>query len=95
MGSGKLTDGYKILATSEVAGGGTRYELKPKGKDEPVTKLFLEATKETGLIRFLSFEDGLGNITEVKVTDTKFDVDLKESVFEFVPPKDAVVTQVD
>ncbi|PIU00222.1 MAG: hypothetical protein COT74_04610 [Bdellovibrionales bacterium CG10_big_fil_rev_8_21_14_0_10_45_34] len=94
MGSGSLLDTFTIKNEATWKPGGEPIELEPKKKTESeISKASLII--EAGEIKKLSYFDHLDNETVLEFSKTKFGEKIKKTLFEYKPPKDAVVTRVD
>ena len=94
MGQGSLTKNFKVTPgkTSEVE---QELFLIAKSKDEVVQKMNIFLNKKDRLISRLSFDDAMGNQTEIEFKNTDFKKEFKVNEFEFTPPKDADVNVID
>ncbi|MBI5644438.1 MAG: outer membrane lipoprotein chaperone LolA [Deltaproteobacteria bacterium] len=89
-GVGNLKKNFDITLQSET-GAAYRLSLVPKEPQQNIRKVSIEADKSTFIIKKTVVEDNFGNETRVGLKNIKIDAPLKDSLFEFVPPKGAAV----
>jgi outer membrane lipoprotein carrier protein len=94
MGEGHISDEFRVKSEKKGEGGLTDVHLVPKLKTEQVRWLTLSVGAEKNIEK-LSFEDTVGNITELTFKEIVFDSPMENKVFEFTPPENADVTVID
>ncbi len=94
MGKGKISDEFKVL--SEKKQGADLVEISLKAKQEeaqiPVLTLVVHAKKNT--IESVTYQDAMGNETELSFSDIEFDKELGEKTFQFSPPENADINVI-
>lgn len=95
MGKGHISDEFKVKEENQIGKGRVRLSLEPKDKNSQIEKLQLILNPDKKTIDEVSFDDSVGNTTYVEFSNIEFDKEISESLFKFVPPKDAEVTIID
>lgn len=92
LGEGRISDNFKVVSEKSIDQNNIDVELKPKEVTDQVRWLSLSINKEKHQIEKLSFEDVVGNLTELSFKDIHFDDNIDSKVFKFSPPKGAEIT---
>jgi outer membrane lipoprotein carrier protein len=92
LGQGRMSDDFKVVGEKKVDSSLVQLELKPKHDLDQVHWLKLTINKDKNEIEKTSFEDAVGNITELSFNKIEFDSEIDSKVFKFVPPKGADIT---
>jgi len=95
MGQGKISDDFAVVSQTSEGPGEFKLDLKPRQNVDQVQWLTLYVDKGDRSIDKLSFEDSIGNVTELKFKNIEFDKEIKSEVFKFKPPKNADVTVIN
>jgi outer membrane lipoprotein-sorting protein len=69
------------------------YFLKPNKDNKEMTKAQIIIDKEKQVIAQLKYWDPLQNETSYQFTKVEFDKPIKDEIFNYIPPKNAQVTQ--
>lgn len=91
-GMGNLKRDFKAALTGSE-GGAYRITLVPKQAQPNMKRLVLEIDKNSMLLVKTTVIDHFGNETRVELKDIKTNIPLKDSIFEFTPPKGATVVR--
>jgi outer membrane lipoprotein carrier protein len=91
-GVGNLRKDFNITLAEERADA-WKLELVPKRQMPNMRKLFLEVDRTKLLVVKTIVVDYLGNRTTVSFRDIKVNTKIKDSTFEFTPPKGAVTVR--
>lgn len=91
-GIGDLKKDFEIETASGTKDG-FRIVLRPKTPQPNVKRITLEVNGKTLLVEKTSVEDLFGNETRVALRDIKVNPTLKDSLFEFTPPKGSSVVK--
>lgn len=70
-----------------------RLSLTPKAPQPNIKKLFLEVDKSKTLVTKTIIVDNFGNETRVSFKNIKTNTSIKDSLFDFVPPKGTTVVK--
>lgn len=81
-----------LVEKMEKKEGFSFYQLKPLNKKSELAKVMLKISSEKSLIEEFSYWDQLDNKVTYQFEDVKFGKPVKDKVFEFVAPDDAIRT---
>lgn len=94
MGKGRISDEFKVL--SEKKQGADLFEVSLKAKQKeaqiPVLTCVVHAKKQT--IESITYQDAMGNETELSFSEIEFDKNVDPKTFEFSPPASADVSAI-
>ncbi len=91
-GIGDIKKGFDIEPPAVVKGA-YRLSLKPKTPQPNVKRIIIEVDKESFLVEKTIVEDLFGNEARVTLKDIKANTPLKDSIFEFTPPKGSSIVR--
>ncbi len=94
LGQGKISNDFIVTGEKSVGSHDMKLELRPKSEADEVKWLTLVIDKDKKEIEKLSFQDSVGNITELEFKDVQFDTEMNKSVFMYSPPKGAEITNL-
>lgn len=92
LGQGKISSDFIVTEEKSLDPHNTKLELKPKSEEDEVKWLTLVVDKDKKEIEKLSFQDSVGNITELDFKNVQFDTEMNKAVFKYSPPKGAEIT---
>lgn len=92
LGSGSIRKDFSIKSSGEDERSWS-LELLPKEADTGLKRLFVKSGKADFMITSITIEDTLGNRTVVEYKNIKVNPVLKDSFFDFKPPKGAKVVK--
>ncbi|MCR4288302.1 MAG: outer membrane lipoprotein chaperone LolA [Deltaproteobacteria bacterium] len=92
LGAGSIRKDFSIKLTGDDEKSWS-LELLPKEADTGLKRLFVKAGKEDFVITSITIEDTLGNRTVVEYRNIKVNPAIKDSFFDFKPPKGAKVVK--
>jgi outer membrane lipoprotein carrier protein len=92
FGEGRISDDFSVTKEKKSDDHHTTLELKPKKDADQIKWLNLSVDKDKNEIETISFEDAVGNVTELTFKEIQFNSDIDSKVFKFVPPKGADIT---
>lgn len=92
LGSGSIRKDFSIKLAGEDEKTWS-LELLPKEADTGLKRLFVKAGKADFMITSITIEDTLGNRTVVEYRNMKVNPVIKDSFFDFKPPKGAKVVK--
>jgi outer membrane lipoprotein carrier protein len=94
LGQGHITDEFTVKGEA-LKGDTITYNLKPKDKQSQVSSLMVVVNKKAKSIDRITFEDSVGNLTDLEFKSISFDEKVDDELFKFVPPKGSDVTIID
>lgn len=95
-GLGALKDEFEITLALDLAKDDAKnhvLNLEPKRTHPGIRRMSMELDKKTLIVVKTVVEDHLGNLTAITFSGIKTDVPLKDSFFEYRPPKGATVVR--
>ena len=92
LGEGRISDDFSVSKEKDTDDHHVTLELKPKKDADQIKWLNISVNKDKNEIETMSFEDAVGNVTELNFKDIKFNTELDAKLFKFAPPKGADVT---
>ncbi len=95
LSEGKISDDFSVTKEEGKDGDLVSLSLKPKDKASQIHWLKLSVNKSESEIEKISFEDTVGNITDLSFKNIRFDQKLEDSQFKFKAPKGADVTVIN
>jgi Outer membrane lipoprotein-sorting protein len=93
LGKEPIEKNFKVL-TEEKKDGEAKLTVEPVGSDLTIKKIDLVLDTKKKLLTQISYVDDVGNATTLKFSDVKFLNNEKKSLFKYVPPKDAQVSNL-
>ncbi|MDR2861502.1 MAG: outer membrane lipoprotein carrier protein LolA [Syntrophobacterales bacterium] len=94
LGLGKITDDFKVQLMPASKGDDKNdvlLMLTPKDPQLGIKNAWLRVTGKSGQVKQVWFEDVYGNVTRLSLSRIKFNQNLKNELFKFVPPKNVEV----
>ena len=94
LGLSKITDDFQVQlapADKEEDKNHVLLMLTPHDPHLGFKNAYLRVTEKNGQINQVWFEDSYGNVTRLNLSNIKFNQNLKNELFQFVPPKNADV----
>jgi outer membrane lipoprotein carrier protein len=91
LGEGRISDDFKVIK-EKTEGEMVNIDLKPRHDSAQINWLKITVDKNKSEIEKLSFEDAVGNITELDFKNIQFDSKIDEKIFKFIPPKGSEIT---
>lgn len=88
-----VTKNFKILKQKNT-NGICEVSLEPKTNDMNIKNLTVKIDVKPKLLSMISYEDDLGNLTEIEILKTTFSKSAKAKLFQYQPPKGASVTNL-
>jgi outer membrane lipoprotein carrier protein len=88
-----VTKHFKVISEKKV-GDQTVYNAEPLASDLTVKSLTVKIDNKTKQISEISYKDDIGNLTEMKFSNTQFRKSLEKNIFSYTPPKGASVTEI-
>ena len=90
----KLEDKYTISLKEETTEA-FHLQIKPKTDDQPFDSLQLYVSKTDYVLNKLSYAGENTGTVEISFSDVKLNQELKSEMFNFTPPKDAEVIDIN
>lgn len=87
---------FKILSAKPMGEGGkwTVFEAEPLAKDLNVKALKITISNKAKEVSEISYQDEIGNLTQMSFLKTKFTLKKNPKLFQYKPPKGAQVTKI-
>ncbi len=93
LGGGNFTKSLKVKKSSE-AGNNVSFEFESLPDESELKNLKIKMQKDKEIISEISYQDDIGNLTEMTFSEVKFKSKENAKAFNYTPPKGAQVTNL-